>query len=148
MTTQQAGANLRSGTYHKGIGAREMKSVRVVLAAAAVAAAAVGLAPTASADSQYDPGCKVDLWGFLGSSRRMICDGPIRPDGSWLRSREFYVPAHQVPLRTSCYGSYSISCTTTGGYFQERTSDGIEVYPVTPDTVLGDEPGHLDEGAR
>uniref|UniRef100_A0AAU8GRR5 CDGP domain-containing protein n=1 Tax=Mycobacterium phage Pharb TaxID=3136626 RepID=A0AAU8GRR5_9VIRU len=121
-----------------------MKSLRVGLAAAAVAVAAVTSAPIASAD--YDPGCKVDLWGFLGSSRRLICDGPLQPDGSWMRSREFYVPAHHVPLRTTCSGSYSVTCTTTGGYFQERQSDGIEVYPVTPATLLGDEPPHLDEG--
>ncbi|AJD82297.1 hypothetical protein PBI_KESHU_77 [Mycobacterium phage Keshu] len=111
----------------------------------AVAAAAVLHAPQAHAD-EYEPGCKVDLWGFLASSRRAICDGPIRPDGSWERAREFFVPAHRVPLRTTCSGTYSVTCTTSGGYFQERTSDGVETYVVTPDTVLPDEPGHLDEG--
>ncbi|QFG11493.1 hypothetical protein I5G87_gp69 [Mycobacterium phage Ekdilam] len=114
---------------------------------AAVAASGIALAPVSHADA-YDPGCKVDRWGFLGSSRRLICDGPIQPDGSWMRSREFYIPAHRKPLRTTCSGSYSVTCTTTGGYFQEEVSDGIEVYRVTPETLLGDEPPHLVEGAK
>ncbi|ASR85576.1 hypothetical protein I5G80_gp068 [Mycobacterium phage Krueger] len=114
---------------------------------ALAAAASLTLAPVSRADD-YDPGCKIDLWGFLGSSRRLICDGPIQPDGSWMRSREFYIPAHRVPLRTTCSGSYSVTCTTTGGYFQEERSDGIEVYRVTPETLLADEPPHLVEGAE
>ncbi|ASR85275.1 hypothetical protein I5H06_gp29 [Mycobacterium phage SirPhilip] len=113
---------------------------------AVAAAASLALAPVSQAEG-YDPGCKEDLWGFLGSSRRLICDGPIQPDGSWMRSREFYIPAHRVPLRTTCSGRYSVTCTTTGGYFQEEVSDGIEVYRVTPETKLGDEPDHLAEGA-
>lgn len=91
-------------------------------------------------------GCQDDFWFTFGSTRRVLCDGVTRPDGSWLRAREFYTPAHQVPLRTSCYGSYYVSCTTTGGYYQERTSTGVETYIVTPDTVLPDEPGHLVNG--
>lgn len=78
------------------------------------------------------------------ANRRTICDGPIQPDGSWVRLREFYTPAHDVPLRTYCTsGSYSSSCTTSGGYWQPRTSLGIEAYRVTADTVLADEPGHI-----
>lgn len=114
---------------------------------AAVAASSIVLAPVSHADA-YDPGCKEDRWGFLGSSRRLICDGPIQADGSWMRSREFYIPKHRVPLRTTCSGSYSITCTTTGGYVAEEKSDGIEVYRVTPETLLGDEPPHLAEGAK
>ncbi|MCV7226099.1 hypothetical protein H7J73_08645 [Mycolicibacterium komossense] len=92
------------------------------------------------------PGMKcVDQFWLIPfqSNRRTICDGPIQPDGSWNRIREFYSPAYRVPVRTSCYGTYSFSCTTTGGYVQPMTSQGIEPYVVTPETVLADEPGHL-----
>lgn len=103
----------------------------------------------ASSQSKADPypsGAKcVDQFWLIPfqSNRRTICDGPILPDGSWIRLREFYSPAHRVPLRTSCYGTYSFSCTTTGGYTAERTSNGIESYSVRPETVLADEPGHI-----
>ncbi|QJD50375.1 hypothetical protein I5H01_gp032 [Mycobacterium phage MarkPhew] len=123
-----------------------MSFKRNAVIASLAAAAALTLAPVSHADG-YDPGCNDVRWGFLGSSRRLICDGPVQPDGSWMRSREFYIPAHQVPLRTTCSGSYSVTCTTTGGYFKDEVSDGIEVYRVTPETVLADEPGHLAEGA-
>ncbi|QNJ58293.1 hypothetical protein SEA_ELLIE_70 [Mycobacterium phage Ellie] len=115
--------------------------------AAVAAAASLTAAPPSYADD-YDPGCKDERWGFLGSSRRLICDGPVQPDGSWMRSREFYIPAHRKPLRTTCSGSYSVTCTTTGGYFVDEKSDGIEVYRVTPETLLADEPGHIAEGAK
>lgn len=106
----------------------------------ALVAAGIAYAGEASADPA---GCTTDLWGFLGSQRRTICDGPILPDGSWSRGRLFWIPAHQVPLRTSCSGTYYVSCTSTGGYFQPYTEIGLETYWVTPDTVLPDEPGHL-----
>ncbi|GFG65785.1 hypothetical protein MKUB_32750 [Mycobacterium kubicae] len=78
------------------------------------------------------------------ANRRTICDGPILPDGSWQRLREFYTPAHDVPLRSYCSGgAYSSTCTYSGGYWQPRTSLGIEAYHVTPDSVLADEPGHI-----
>jgi hypothetical protein len=98
-------------------------------------------------EAKADPGCQTDFWWTLGSTQRTLCDGPTRPDGSWMRAREFWTPAHQVPLSTYCSGGlYYSSCSTSGGYFQQRTSKGVEVYPVTPDTVLPDEPGHLGGG--
>ena len=104
---------------------------------------------TGVAKAEPVSGCQDEFWFVLfQSNRRTICDGAIRPDGSWLRNREFYTPAHQVPLRMYCSGGrYYSSCSTTGGYFQPRTSQGIEDYIVFPDNVLPDEPGHLVGGA-
>jgi hypothetical protein len=103
---------------------------------------------TGVAKAEPAVGCQDDFWFVpFQSTRRTICDGAIRPDGSWLRNREFYTPAHNVPLTTYCSGGrYYSSCSTSGGYFQPRTSQGIEDYIVTPDTVLPDEPGHLVGG--
>lgn len=89
--------------------------------------------PEAKADN--DIGCQTILWGFLGSQRRTICDGPILPDGSWMRVRAIWWPERWVPVscgRYSCWGGYWIE---EGG--------SREVYPVRPETVLPDEPGHL-----
>lgn len=122
---------------------RNKRCVRGALAAAAVGAAiaaSIGHAPTAHADDN----CQVDLWGFLFSQRRTICDGPVFADGSWNRLRIVWIPAHQVPLSCSTYGgSYSSHTTCSGGYFQPYTELDNEIYPVTPETVLQDEPGHL-----
>lgn len=112
---------------------------------AILAGTGVGYATDARADALS--GCQDDFKLILfQSTRRSICDGELRADGSWLRAREFYTPAHWVPLSTSCYGTYYISCTSSGGYYQERTSKGVETYVVTPETVLPDEPGHLVNG--
>lgn len=80
---------------------------------------------------------------FTKGTKRTICDGVRRPDGSWLRVREFWTPAYWKPLRTSCYGYSYISCTTTGGYHVEQSSSGVESYVVFDHNVLPDEPGHL-----
>jgi hypothetical protein len=115
-------------------------------AKAALAAAALTTAIPFAPQAQAEPavGCQTDygFW-FLKGTVRTICDGAIRPDGSWLRNREFYTPAHQVPMTTNCYGYRYITCTTYGGYWQQRMSNGIEDYIVFPYNVLPDEPGHL-----
>jgi hypothetical protein len=101
-------------------------------------AAGMGWAPLANAD--VEPGCQNDRWGFLGSQTRSICDGPKRSDGSWVRYRMIWVPAHQVPVSTSC-GTYS--CTTSGGYWQDEQVFEKVKYPVTEDTVVPGEPDWL-----
>jgi hypothetical protein len=112
--------------------------IEIAAVTAATAVTALVCAPMANADVQ--PGCQDDLWGFLGSQTRSICDGPLMPDGSWTRFRMVWVPAHNVPIRTSCS---SYSCTTSGGYFQpEQVFEKVK-YPVTPDTVVAGEPGWL-----
>jgi hypothetical protein len=112
-----------------------------VAVAASLSWASVTLATPAHA---IPPNCQAVPWGFLGTQIREICDGPILPNGSWMRHRVEGVPAHIAPASSSCSGGmYSSYCTyDPGGYVAEYDSDD-ETYPVTPDTVLPDEPGHL-----
>ncbi|AIW02932.1 hypothetical protein PBI_LARENN_37 [Mycobacterium phage Larenn] len=119
-----------------------------------IAALAIGasiLAPTAQADelawpSDYDPGCDNIRWGFLGSQVRTICDGPRRPDGSWTRGRLISVPAHTRPAKTTCSGTYSVTCT----YYEARDVDMKIIekvhYDVTDATIPEGEPGYLPSG--
>lgn len=108
------------------------------IGAALGVAAGLTLAPPANADVQ--PGCQHDRWGFLGTQTRSICDGPQLPDGSWVRYRIVWIPAHTVPVTTSC-GSYS--CSTSGGYWQDEQVFEKVKYPVRPETVVAGEPGWL-----
>ena len=66
-------------------------TLRRTLVATAVGAAAAftGIAWSTDAHADADPsiGCETIRWGFLGSQRRTICDGPRRADGSWTRAR-------------------------------------------------------------
>ncbi|MBP3086988.1 CDGP domain-containing protein [Mycolicibacterium fortuitum] len=75
-------------------------------------------------------------WG----QKRTICDTPRRADGSWTRSREYWTPAHYVPV--SCY---RWSCT--GGYQVGNTTARYEEYVVFDHNVLPDEPGWLPTGS-
>lgn len=117
------------------------------LLGSAIVATAVGLAPASHADDVSGPNaanCQTDRWGFLGSQRRTLCDGPISRDGSWSRERTIWTPAHFTPYNCSSYGyssNYSTNCS--GGYFVDQREVSNETYPVRPETVLPDEPGHL-----
>lgn len=112
-------------------------TVRRFLAATAAGAvlAGTGIGYMAEAKAAPGIGCQTVLWGFLGSQRRTICDGPILSDGSWIRERTIWSPERWVPLSCSRWSCW-------GGYWQEETGTR-EVYPVRPETVLADEPGHL-----
>lgn len=125
---------------------RRARQINRALVAAAAALVTLGTAAFVGvAEAQAEPGgCQTDLWGFLGSQRRTICDSPDRADGSWSRGRVIWTPAHNVPF--SCYtsgGSYSSYTTCSGGYYVNQTVQAEDYYTVTPDTVLPDEPGHL-----
>lgn len=135
----------RIGRHRAPTSARLGRIVRSVVAVLALALVlTVGGFWLATRAEAVPPNCKQEFWLIaFQSNTRTICDGPIAPDGSWVRIREFWSPAYRVPLRTSCYGTYSLSCTTTGGYVQPMTSQGIEQYIVFPHNVLPDEPGHL-----
>jgi len=126
------------------------------LLATAITATAVGLSATSHGDdgapapntgglARTDANCKTEPWGFLGSQRRTLCDGPISSDGSWSRERTIWVPAHySTPICTSrSSSSYSSYTDCYGGYFVNERLVSNETYPVRPDTVLSDEPGHL-----
>ena len=89
------------------------------LAAGAVLAG-TGLGFANRADASPDSvECRTDLWGFLASQRRTLCDGPVRADGSWERLRIVWTPAHTTP--TYCYGSIWIYCTG-GDFIGERVN--------------------------
>ena len=86
-------------------------------------------------------GCQDDLWWTLQATRRLICDGTLQTNGSWMRLRVMYTPAHQVPV--TCYGRYYVTCS--GGYFVDYNEAANETYIVTPETKLPDEPGYLGD---
>jgi hypothetical protein len=119
------------------------------LLATAITATAVGLAATSHADegapAPNTANCKTEPFGFLGSQRRTLCDGPISSDGSWSRERTIWIPAHySMPICTARGGgSYSSYTNCSGGYLVNERLVSNETYPVRPDTVLPDEPGHL-----
>ena len=129
--------------------ARKTKALALVAAAGAIAVAPLVGPPEANASPGIDPKCVDQVWVILfQSTRRTICDGPIRSDGTWTRWREFYTPAHMVNGRSYCSGgAYYSSCTHTPSYWQERTTRGIEQYDINPageNKVLPDEPGHIE----
>jgi hypothetical protein len=118
------------------------------LLATAITATAGGFAATSHADGSAPiantPNCKTEPFGFLGSQRRTLCDGPISSDGSWSRERTIWVPAHySMRSCTSGGSSYSSYTNCSGGYPIDERLVSNETYPVRPDTVLPDEPGHL-----
>lgn len=136
------------------------KSTKQVIGAIGVGAAiggglmaeAILTAPKSHADVPVS-GCQDDLWIMLDSKRRVICDGPIQPDGQYLRVRIRYTAAHEVPGRTNCYGYSYVSCTTYSGYFvpyneAERTSYYVSVNPEAENHKLDNEPEHLVNGNR
>jgi hypothetical protein len=135
------------------------RNIAGALLAMAFASTGIGLAATAYADDGAPApvtdataaapapatNCKTEPWGFLGSQRRTLCDGPIARDGSWSRERTIWAPAHYTPSTCSRYGgSQYSSYSCSGGYFVPERMISNETYPVRPDTVLPDEPGHLD----
>ncbi|WXX09746.1 hypothetical protein [Mycobacterium phage MS619] len=122
--------------------------MKITFALAALTVAATIAAPTANADDDYDVGCAFDRWGFLGSQVRTICDGPKRPDGSWHRGRIIDIPAHVNPARTTCSGTYSVTCTSYDKEYVDRREIEKVFYDVTDDTVPPGEPGWLAEGVE
>lgn len=123
---------------------------RIVGGAAAIAAlVATGLGyGIAPAKADPEGGCERINWGLhiLTPQKRTICDGPRRADGSWERFRQLWTPAHYVPIRTSCSGTYWISCSTSGGYHVADQIWEEETYVVFDHNVLDGEPGWLPPG--
>lgn len=122
---------------------RDIVITFVVASAIALALGAILIARSPAA-AAAPPGCEQIPWGFLGTQQRLICDDPIRPDGSWLRYRTIGVPAHWRNATSSCYGGYwSSSCTFyPAGWVDQFTVEDTS-YIVFPDNVLPNEPGHL-----
>lgn len=119
-----------------------MKHVKSIVLTCVLVMSSFSLTQIGAAHAD-DSGCQTDLWGFLATQRRVICDSARRADGSWERARVVYTPAHQVPSRTSCYGSSYVTCTTTGGYFVPFSEQERDLYDVTDENVLPQEPGWL-----
>lgn len=134
---------MRHTTMHK-------RTARRILASIAAGAVLMGTGTLWASEANADPniGCERINWGLhiLTPQKRTICDGPRRADGSWERWRQLWTPAHYVPLRTSCYGTYSISCTTTGGYAVDDQIWEEQTYVVFDHNVLPDEPAWLPPG--
>ena len=122
--------------------------------AAAPAMIALGAAPASHAATDPGMGCETIHWGFLGSDRRQICDGPKQSDGSWQRTRTIFTPAYIKPFKCShdsfldntVFANNNFSCS--GGYQVPQTTETQESYVVTPGTVLPDEPGWLPPGTN
>lgn len=131
---------------HEGTKMRKLAAaITVVVATAAAVGALLSAtvnAPVASAEGPVNCAQQYWLYGLRGTMRT-ICDGPVRPDGSWLRGRGFDAPAVYVPGYCSI-SQYSSYCHE--GYWLPPVKVGPELYTVTPGTVLPDEPGHIDTG--
>ncbi|AXH46916.1 membrane protein [Mycobacterium phage Aminay] len=118
---------------------KKITTTAVTLAAAG--ALALVVAPAANA---LPAGCIAQPWGFLGSQTRAMCDGPLRPDGSWTRHRIIGVDSYYRNATSRCTsGSYSSSCTYYPAGWVEAKIFSDETYVVTPETVLPDEPGWI-----
>jgi hypothetical protein len=112
-----------------------MRLLLAIMAASALILAAIG---SFAGPAHADPTCQTDPFGPFGSQRRTLCDGPILNDGSWSRERTIWVPGHeQWPICTS----QQSFCPTP--YWVKETMISDQTYPVSPDTVLPDEPGHV-----
>lgn len=113
---------------------------RILAVVAALVAAAMMCAGPSHAD---DPVCEsVPIFG-LNPQVRTICDGPIHPDGSWMRAREFWHPQY---VHSSCGGVYyqGGNCPPWMSRDSVPAEHGDwETYTVTPDTIPPGEPGHL-----
>lgn len=120
---------------------------------AVIAALGVSLALAAPAHADI-PGYPADGDGcasriIFGLDPHYVawCDTPIRPDGSWDRSRKEWSKEY---VHSTC-GQYGYF-TRTGYYCPDwapkdtipaRTGP-IETYVVTQDTIPAGEPGHVD----
>jgi hypothetical protein len=122
--------------------------MKKILIATAIGGALLGgsLVSTGTAHAGRIDNCQYDPWGFLGlTKQRMICDGPILPDGSWWRHRRIARPDYYQRSSSSCDFDYygGVYCTRYDGGWVAGQVDDDETYLVRPDTVLPDEPVHL-----
>jgi hypothetical protein len=154
--TNQIPGTTKIGARTTAVGFRR-RTIAGALLVMGLTGAAVSLAATGHADDgaptpdvagvvHAGPACKTDPFGPFGEWRRTLCDGPVASDSSWSRERTIWVPAHySTPIctRRSSGSSYSSYNDCYGGYMVNERLVGNETYPVRPDTVLSDEPGHL-----
>ena len=93
-------------------------------------------------DAKADtPTCVEQFWMVgLRATTRTICDGPLNPDGTWMRTRAFTAPAFIADGYSVCYSA--VFCTFTAPREVAAYKDS-DTYPVTATTVLPDEPTYL-----
>jgi hypothetical protein len=121
---------------------RKIKRIAAgILVTTALTAGSVVTAAESRADTT-EPGCVSQFWMIgLRATTRFICDGPIQPDGSWMRARAFYARAFTAAGYANCWG-YGYCTFMPPREIPEY--DKRDYYRVTLDTVLPDEPGHID----
>lgn len=118
--------------------------LRMAVAASTATAAMGTLLLAAPPAKALPPGCVGQPWGFLGSQTRQICDGPLAADGSWLRRRIIGRPSYYRNATSQCSSyTYSSSCTYYPAGWVDEVITEDNTYPVTPETVLPDEPGWI-----
>lgn len=131
------------------------RTIAGALLALTITGTAVSLAATSHADfgdpapdfthsARPDANCRTEPFGILGSQRRTLCDGPVAKDGSWTRERTIWTPAHRTPDFCNYNSDRRGISYCTGGRWVDQTLISNETYPVRPETVLPDEPGHVD----
>lgn len=126
-----------------------MGKLGIIAVTAALTMALISGAPPTLADDDPFTGCEsVPIFG-LSPSIRKICDGPIHPDGTWLRSRNFI---HPTFIRSTC-GGISYADGQCPPWNNQRDSvpasmGAWEFFYITVDTVPPGEPGHLDNPVR
>ena len=141
MTTIEAFREQLAAVDPPDSGGDPTMKLKNLTATAALAAALLGVCVTAPAASANTDNCTEQFWMMgLRSAERTICDGPLNPDGSWMRTRSFDAPAFTADGYSVCYSA--VYCTFTMPR-EVAAIDQIETYRVTADTVLPDEPGYL-----
>ncbi len=105
-STAETPANARLGTGRgQETGPPVMRRLLMSAALAVRIGAPIVIMPSAHAVPVEPNNCVEQFWMFgLRASTRRICDGPIRPNGSWHRCRLFYAPVYVIPAHTYCFG--------------------------------------------
>lgn len=122
--------------------------VKTLIAAIALAVGVLGLVPAVPAQAVPVPeGCeRVPIFG-LDPKIRKICDGDMRPDGSWMRYRQYTAPRY---VGTPCVAGFPADSQLGNGCplgthhtFSPAWESPIEEYLLTSDTIPPGEPGYL-----
>jgi hypothetical protein len=121
--------------------------MRFLIIITVVAAALLGGA-AAPANADVVSGCESGPVFGLNPGIRKICDGEIRPDGIWVRWRQFVT---LDSTKSSCGGRYyqGGQCPPWMEYDFVPGGFGVpERYWLAADTIPPGEPGHLDNPIR
>jgi hypothetical protein len=109
--------------------------------AAAPALIALGVPAASHADTNPGMGCETIHWGFLGSDRRQICDGPKQADGTWQRTRTIFTPAYVKPFSCTSSPDWSL------GHFSPAPGPSPDPDP-SPEPDVGSDSGFSSLASR